>query len=192
MWLLVYLMLKTDSTIRVQLVVSKTRVSPMQVLTISRSELLSALLLARLITTVSANLNLILPPFDLKCYTDSRCNFLLDAGNRQGQEAVCNNSRMTDIPSHVPPENWRHCPGLSNPADLPSRGLTLLELSVSQLWRNGPSWLYWQDLDLTQEPCNISIPRECTCMSELRAPKEGSHKLVDHSSSSNGWKHNEV
>ena len=36
---------------------------------------------------------------------------------------------------------WSHCLGSSNPADLPTRGLISLELSVSQLWRIGPEWL---------------------------------------------------
>ena len=31
--------------------------------------------------------------------------------------------------------------GGTNPADLPSRGLAPLDLSVSELWCNGPSWL---------------------------------------------------
>ena len=98
-------------------------------------ELLSALLLARLITTVSANLKLILPPFDLKCYTDSLVIFYWIQGTEKDWKPFVKN-RVVEIRSHVSPENWRHCPGLSNPADLPSHGLTLLELSVSQLWQS--------------------------------------------------------
>jgi hypothetical protein len=41
----------------------------------------------------------------------------------------------------VPYEQWRHCPGVSNPADLPSRGLSFDELVGNTLWFNGPSWL---------------------------------------------------
>ena len=48
---IVYLMVKTECGPRVQFVVSKTRVSPTQELMIPRLELLSSLLLARLMTT---------------------------------------------------------------------------------------------------------------------------------------------
>jgi len=48
----VYLVIKTDCGVKMQFIVAKTRVSPTQELTIPRLELLSALLLARLINTV--------------------------------------------------------------------------------------------------------------------------------------------
>ena len=35
------------------------------------------------------------------------------------------------------PNDWR----VENPADLPSRGLSPLELSLSSLWIKGPRWL---------------------------------------------------
>ena len=39
------------------------------------------------------------------------------------------------------PSVWRHCPGLQNPTDLPSRGLSVSQLRESQLWWKGLSWL---------------------------------------------------
>ena len=83
---------------------------------------------------------------------------------------------LTEIRSHVSPDNWSHYPGLSNPADLSSRGLTLLELSVSQLWHQGPPWLHEQDAESTQEFDSASIPREC--MREMKASKENLHSLL--------------
>ena len=85
------------------------------------------------------------------------------------------NNRVTEIRNHVAPEYWNHCPGLSNPADFPSRGLTLLELSVSQLWRQGPPWLHEEDTNLNQE-LEVSMPREC--VSEMKASKEKTHNLL--------------
>ena len=66
----------------------------------------------------------------------------------------------------VHPDNWSHCPWASNPADLPSRGLTPLVLSVSQAWRQGPEWLR---LGLAPGSSNLeqeNMPGEC--VKELR------------------------
>ena len=102
---------------------AKTRASPTQELTIPKLELLSALLLARLINTVSANLRSTMPPFDLKCYTDSLVALYWIQGTDKDWKPFVNN-RVTEIRNHVSPENWSHCPGLSNPADLPSCDLS--------------------------------------------------------------------
>ena len=53
---LVYLVVRADVSTSVQFVVSKTRVAPIRTQTIPRLELLSALLLSKLIVTVSRSL----------------------------------------------------------------------------------------------------------------------------------------
>ena len=172
----VYLMIKTDGDTKVRFIVAKTRVSPTQGLTIPRLELLSALLLARLITAVSANLESILPPFDLKCYTDSLVALYWIQGTDKDWKPFVNN-RVTEIRNCFSPENWSHCPGLSNPADLPSRGLTLLELSVSQLWRQGPPWLYEPGTTRSTQECGkVSVPEEC--MVEVKSSSRSAHSLL--------------
>jgi hypothetical protein len=37
--------------------------------------------------------------------------------------------------------NWRHCPTGDNPADLPTRGLTVAQLESATVWWHGPHWL---------------------------------------------------
>ena len=172
----VYLRVEAVHGVRVQFIVSKTRVAPTQQLTIPRLELLSALLLARLITVVSDDLKLILPPFDLKCYTDSTVALYWIRGVEKDLKPYVNN-RVTEIRNHVPPECWNHCPGLSNPADLSSRRLTLLELSLSQLWRQGPPpWLLIQDVTPDQEADETTMPAECA--SEMKTSKEKTQNLL--------------
>jgi hypothetical protein len=56
----------------VNFVVSKTHVAPLQSQTIPQLELLSALLLARLITSVSESLKSTFPKLELRCFTDSQ------------------------------------------------------------------------------------------------------------------------
>ena len=67
----------------------------------------------------------------------------------------------------TPVEQWRHCPGVDNPADLPSRGADIDELIDNQLWLHGLSWLCdatrMDDLNLRLDE---SVLKEC--MSELK------------------------
>ena len=171
----VYLRVETVCGIRVRFIVSKTRVAPTQELTIPRLELLSALLLSRLITVVSDDLKLILPHFDLRRYTDSTVALYWIRATEKDWKPFVNN-RATKIRNHVSPEYWSHYPGLSNPADLPSRSLALLELSLNQLWRRGPPWLLAQDTDPDQELDKFTMPTEC--VSEMKIPKEKTHNLL--------------
>ena len=62
------------------------------------------------------------------------------------------------------PTCWHHCPGTENPADLPSRGLSPVELSRSRLWSNGPEWLGRE----TSEGPVQELPMPEECAEELR------------------------
>ena len=60
----------------------------------------------------------------------------------------------------MPASQWRHCPGSDNPADIPSRELTLSELRTNALWIHGPEWL--QTTDYEEDPTLTEIPDECS------------------------------
>ena len=164
----VYLVMKTRCGTNVQFVVSKTRVAPLQSQTIPRLELLSALLLSKLIVSVSQSLQPTLPQLQLHCYTDSQIALCWIRGvDREWKPFVHN--RVKEIRCNVHPSLWSHCPGVSNPADLPTRGLTTLELSVNQLWRQGPDWL-GMDLPWTDsEPA--CMPEECAVELKISGPQ---------------------
>ena len=68
----IYLVTWTTSKSCVQFVASKTRVTPRRELTIPRLELLSALLLARLLGSVIKSLSPNLSLSEPTCYTDSQ------------------------------------------------------------------------------------------------------------------------
>ena len=126
----VYLVIESDISTVVKFLVSKTRVAPLQPQTIPRLELLSAFLLSRLISTVAKGLSSTLPCLTFRCYTDSQVALFWIQGTAKEWKPFINN-RVREIRQRVPPALWTHCPGATNPADLPSRGLTPLELSVS-------------------------------------------------------------
>ena len=157
----VYLVMKTSADTVVRFVTAKTRVAPIQTQSIPRLELLSALLLSKLITTVVESLKLTLPLTRMRCFTDSQVALFWIRGlNKEWKPFVQN--RVNEIRQLVPAACYSHCAGKSNPADMPSRGLAPLELSVNQLWRNGPDWLKdsTDDKDDTEnEP--LDIPEEC-------------------------------
>lgn len=123
----IYLVVRTSTQAHVQFVVSKTRVAPVQSQTTPRLELLSALLLARLMSTTVDALSSLLKLDPLRYYSDSQVAlYWICRHGKQWRPFVQN--RVNEILKQTEKEAWRHCPGKENPADLPSSGLTPLEV----------------------------------------------------------------
>jgi len=137
----VYLLLETRTSSSVKFIAAKTRVSPLQKQTVPRLELLAALLLARLLVNITQSLESELPLSSPRCFTDSSVTLCWIKGSDKTWKPFIQN-RVNEIRRLTPSDYWRHCSGKDNPADIPSRGLTPLELSVNVLWRNGPEWLH--------------------------------------------------
>ena len=166
--------MRTRSDITVRFVVAKTQVAPLQTQTIPRLELLSALLLSHLITTVSESLESTHPQLKPKCFANFQVVlFWIHGIDKEWKPFVRN--RVDEIRRLVPASCWSHCPGKDNPADIPSRGLTPLELSVNQLWRNGPEWLK-TNIAFQEKQELFVMPEECA--TELRAKSQTAHNLL--------------
>lgn len=153
----VYIKIEAECGSSVKFVASKTRVSPVGKQTIPRLELLSALLLAKLITSVSAALEPQITLSGTACFTDSKVALYWIRGTDKEWKPFVQN-RVNEIRGLLPFDCWRHCPGKENPADIPSRGVTPLELSISTLWHHGPTWLTDPVLDDEEEV--LSMPEE--------------------------------
>ena len=171
----IYLVLRSDTDVAVKFIVAKTRVVPLRPQTIPRLELLSAFLLSKLVVSAIDNLSPTLTQLDVRCYTDSQVALHWIRGVRKEWKPFVQN-RVNVIRDNVPPDHWNHCPGRSNPADLPSRGLTALELSVNQLWRRGPEWLLAGVDSCPQLETPSAMPEECSL--ELKAKAVRSLNLV--------------
>ena len=147
----VYLALRTNSGVVIRFVVSKTTVTPLQSQMIPCLEQLLTLLLSKVIVLVVDSLKFMLPTPEVRCYTNLQVAlYWIQGTNKQWKPFVENT--VNKICCNVHPSHWSHCPGKQNPADLPSRGHTALEVSVNQLWRQGPEWLCLSWTPCTDNP----------------------------------------
>ena len=165
----VYLVEEANGPKRSSFVASKTRVAPLKTLTIPRLELLSVVLLARLISNITDSLSTRIDLMEPKCYTDSQVAlFWIKGTGRDRDWKPFVQNRVNEVRKLVQAEYWDHCSGKENPADIPSRGLTPLELSVNQLWKNGPEWL---KISINVAPLQEEIPE--LCVAELKTTSQG-------------------
>ena len=145
-----------------------------------RLELLGALLLSRLISSVYEPLRGDLELQSSVCYTDSHVTLFWILGvNKEWKPFV--ESRVREIQKLVPGDHWRFCPGNDNSADIPTQGMTIKELKETSLWFNGPDWVRQEDTeDLDTEEVLREIPDDCMLELEL---KWRTHNLLVNESS---------
>ncbi|XP_021959017.1 uncharacterized protein LOC110854896 [Folsomia candida] len=138
----VFVRVKSGSKVTVQLLMSKSRVSPLdnkkaKKLTIPRAELLGGLIGSRLGQTIKEALSM--EKVECHYWTDSTTVLAWIKRNENYGTFVGN--RVREINKLTRPEQWRHVPGIMNPADLPSRGCSPSALLETKWWE-GPRWLY--------------------------------------------------
>ena len=150
-----------DQSMGCSLIASKTRVEPLPMQTIPKLELLGALLLARLMVSVKKSLGDIVTA--CKCFTDSTIVLHWMKGTNKNWKPFVQ-KRVKEIRERVASEYWHHCRGEDNPADLPSRCVTLQEMMDSRVWFHGPAWIREEESDITE--LEASLPK--VCLEELR------------------------
>ena len=161
----IYFKIRSAGGCVVRFVTSRTRVAPLSAQTIPRLELLAALLFARLLSSVLHALQMEQSLKEPLCFTDSKITlFWIKGSDKMWRQFVQN--RVIEIQSLVLIECWHQCPSELNPADLPSRGADLKELTESTTpWLTVPYWICESD----QRQCSYdldTIPDEC--MVELK------------------------
>ena len=151
----VYLKIETVDETYLKFVMSKTRVALLVEQTIPRLELLSALILARLISHIRSVLEEFIPISHVTCWSDSEVALYWIRGeDREWKQFVQN--RVCEIRSLVPPNAWRHCSSKDNPADIASRGTSPVILAGST-WVSGPDRLksYEEAMQTSEETTKV-------------------------------------
>ncbi|GFX35063.1 integrase catalytic domain-containing protein [Trichonephila clavipes] len=134
----IYCRQKHNGKIKVQLLVSKTKVAPVKQVSIPRLELCGAHLLSKLFKLVLRTLKYY--TFDVFAWTDSKIVLSWLSGHpRQWKTFVAN--RTSEIIEVLPTKHWRHVPSKENPADIASRSIDPKCLPDCTLWWQGPPWL---------------------------------------------------
>ena len=137
----IYVRTVTERSIKVKLLVAKTRVAPLNGLSISRLELCAALLGATLVEAVKEALSdLRFSELKFFAWSDSTV-FLSWLAQCPEKWKTFVRNRVSKIQDTLPGPCWRHIPTRENPADCASRGMIGNEIESKSLWWNGPSWL---------------------------------------------------
>ncbi len=149
-----------DGTIVVSFVCSKTKVAPLRQVSIPRLELAAAAGGAELTIHVkealfgSSNSHVV-----LFMWSDSTITLRWIAGEpRRWKTYVAN--RVAKIQELTPIDVWRHVPGLENPADLASRGVSAADIINEKFWWQGPAWLSAPSLPTFPTP-DVAADTDC-------------------------------
>lgn len=120
------------------LICAKSRVASVKQTTIPRLELNAALLLAQLTVKVGNSLGVCSSRFVL--FSDS--SIVLSWINKMsGTLATYVGNRVSKIHDVTNQRQWQHVRTSHNPADLISRGITVQQLTNSQMWWSGPEFM---------------------------------------------------
>ncbi|XP_015524649.2 uncharacterized protein LOC107227884 [Neodiprion lecontei] len=135
----IYVVTPSGQTFSSKLLVSKSKVAPIKVISIPKLELCAAALLVKLLLYILKHLKR--NPSRILCWSDSKVvlAWLLSHPSRW-KTFIAN--RVSFITTSLPADtHWGYVSTLENPADLPTRGLKPSELKDSSLWWHGPTWL---------------------------------------------------
>lgn len=127
-----------EGTSEVTMMYCKSKVAPIKKVTLPRLELQAAVLGVKVAEFIKNEAKI--PIVRTYMWTDSQITLhWVRSTSREYKTYVAN--RVEQIHELSEPADWRWCPGASNPADLPSRGVTMRELVTSTPWWGGPTWL---------------------------------------------------
>ncbi|XP_055543116.1 uncharacterized protein LOC129728690 [Wyeomyia smithii] len=149
-----------DGSAKLRLLTSKSKVAPLEELSIPRKELCAVRLLTRLLVKVIPALDMELRKIVLWCDSAIVLAWIKKPLN-QLQSYVRN--RIAIIQQHTSGYRWEYVRSQQNPADTVSRGQLPEGLKDNNLWWNGPEFFQLVEYD-------TDIPEEILELPELKEP----------------------
>ena len=123
-----------NGNISVAFVASKSKVAPLNAVSIPRLELMGAMLGLSLALSVGQGIDVGIS--DMKFWSDSmNVLYWIKKPSRSFKPFVAN--RVGELHDKTNPNQWRYINTFQNPADIGTRGASLDELERSELWWNG-------------------------------------------------------
>ncbi|KAJ8948801.1 hypothetical protein NQ314_008349 [Rhamnusium bicolor] len=186
----IYVRTADDSgNVNVNLLCSRSKVSPNSKISLPRLELCAATLLAQLLAHVQETYNLRKPVNEIYAFCDSMITLhWIHSTTRKWKPFVSN--RVSKIKYFLSPPHWFFVPTQENVSDCASRGLTPLGITNHSTWLSGPTWLKLPLSDWPVKPLNktpnvdqISSEDECVLLSLLKPDISPLYGLIEYFSS---------
>ncbi|GBM98124.1 hypothetical protein AVEN_229767-1 [Araneus ventricosus] len=134
----------TDGTISSSFIVAKCRLAPLKKLSLSRLELMRALVSARLAEYLQKTFPWITSDH-IFFWSDSQITLhWINGDPLRWKEFVRN--RVREIQEKTNADHWNYCRGKTNPADKLTREFSIHVLVKDDVWWHGPEWLTSQNL----------------------------------------------
>ena len=139
-----YLRVEMDQEIVVGFIIGKSKVAPVQAVSIPRMELLGACLAVKVMKKIAPIIGVEMK--EVKFWTDSTDVLCwIRQLSRRFKTFVAN--RVSYIQEFTQAQQWHYVPTKMNPADLVSRGVRGCELPECAMWWKGPEFLQKDEAD---------------------------------------------
>ncbi|XP_065920288.1 uncharacterized protein [Dysidea avara] len=176
-----------QSADQVDLLMAKSRVSPLKDTTLPRLELRAAVIAAHLAKFIVSTLQSQLGEVNIRLWSDSQITLHWIFSSKQLKPFVAN--RVKDICSLFPTSVWGYCHTEDNAADLLTRGITPSQLCSSSLWSRGPAWLttesdwpQWSPSSILHVNTDEEVESTTAVMKTATVHKPGVNQCIDISS----------
>ncbi|GBN56721.1 hypothetical protein AVEN_162907-1 [Araneus ventricosus] len=142
----------TSGEVGVYFVMAKSGLAPLKKLSLPRLKLMGALVGAKLWKHLLVVFKSLVKRVVM--WTDSEiCLYCIKSSATEWKQLVSN--RVVEIQDCVVPDRSFHCPGLENPADRLTRGISAVSLKSDDLWWSGPRWLKSPRYDWPQQKFRV-------------------------------------